>query len=141
MDVLKAVHIVALMLAPSAIVGAAIWLPQGYRAVTELVRERRSGPLLRPTGPPIEKIAADLRRMLSLHESLRRSPKVARRAHHLRALEAAITDCAADAARAVGLPDPRPETGRPLPTAELRAVLRALADAGIVLPPPERFAA
>jgi hypothetical protein len=140
MDLAKAVHIVTLMLAPSLIVGAAVWLPRGYQLVDRLVREHRLGLLMRPAGPPIEQIAADLRRMLRLHESLRRSNKVFRRAHHLRALEAAITECAADATRALGLPAPDNTSGEPLPVPELRVVLQSIADAGIVLPPLDRFA-
>ena len=68
--------------------------------------ERRPATDAQPIGPPIEQLAADLRRLLQRHDDLKRSTAVAMRAQKLRATEAAITDCAIDAARALDLPCP-----------------------------------
>ena len=43
-----------------------------------------------PAGPPIEQLAADLRRLLRLHGELLDSAHLAMRAHRLWAIEAAI---------------------------------------------------
>lgn len=60
------------------------------------------------------------------------------RAARLLAVRGAITDCAVDAARAVGVLPPR--AGRaPLPVPDLARLLRSLADAGLVLPRHEQF--
>ena len=92
-----------------------------------------------PPGPPLERIAADLRRLLAEHAAVRSSPAVAVRAGHLAALEGAITDCALDAARALELPAPARPGREPLPRAQLRRLLEDLAAQGMVLPEPERF--
>jgi hypothetical protein len=134
MDVGKATEIVIVMLSPTLIIGTAIHTPRVFRAVRRIVAPPHDAPLL-PSQRPIEHIAEDLRRLLRKHETVRQSTGVARRAQHLRALEAAITDCASEAARALGLPCPdRPVHGA-LSTPQLRRLLLALADAGLVLPP------
>ena len=56
------------------------------------------------------------------------------RAHHLSAIEGAITDCAVLAAAALGVPHPAVPRHSALTTTELKRLLRALADAGLVLP-------
>jgi len=88
-----------------------------------------------PTHVPIEQLAADLRRLLQRHEAIRQSTDVAMRARHLRAIQAAIGDCATEAAEALGLACPDRTTRVALSTAELRRLLRALVDAGLVLVP------
>jgi hypothetical protein len=88
-----------------------------------------------PTNPPIEQLAADLRRMLWHHDRLKRSPDVARRAFRLGVLESAISDCAKQAARALDLPCPNPPARAGFDTPQLRRLLRALAAAGLVLTP------
>ena len=135
MDVTKASEIVAIMLSPTLVVGALLYLPRGVRAVHRLVRSRTGTANPQPPRPPIEQLAADLRRLLGRHDSLRRSPEVAMRVQHMRALEGAITDCAVEAARALGLPCPDQPARGPLATPELRRLLRSLADAGLILPP------
>jgi hypothetical protein len=133
MDIRKTAEIVVIMLSPSLAIGAALYAPRVFRAARRVVR----GPdtTIRPENRPIENVAADLQRLLREHQKVKTSTGIARRAQHLRALEAAITDCAAEAARALGLPSPdRPAHGA-LSTTELRRLLLALADAGIVLPP------
>jgi hypothetical protein len=127
MDVAKAGQIVALMLSPTVVIAAALYLPRGLRALRRAVR-----PDPVPPNPPIEALAADLRRLLRQHEALTRSADGTARAVHLRALEDAITDCATDAARALGVPSP---PRAPLSRADLGRLLRALAAAGLVLPP------
>jgi hypothetical protein len=133
MDIAKAAEIVVIMLSPTIAVGSAIYVPRGIRALYRLVRHHDTSP--QTTQRPIEQVAGDLRRLLGQHESVRRSTGVAMRAQHLKALEAAIADCAAEAAHALGVlcPD-RPVRGA-LPTPQLRRLLLALADAGMVLPP------
>jgi hypothetical protein len=132
MDVAKAGQIVVVMLSPTLAVAAAIYVPRALGAVLRMVGQGRHPE--RPGGPPIEELAADLRRLLHAHDSLKRSSSLAMRAHRLRAVEAAITDCATDAARALGVPVPQQPAHSGLPTRELRRLLRALADAGMVLP-------
>jgi hypothetical protein len=135
MNVGKVSEIVAIMLAPTVAVGAALYLPRGIRAVRRALRERAAAANPRPSQPPIEDVAADLRRLLLRHEAVKHTTDVAMRAQHLRALEGAITDCAFEAARSLDLPCPaRPARGA-LATPDLRRLLRALADAGLVLPP------
>jgi hypothetical protein len=110
-------------------------------AVEQRMAERRSqrrGPWT--YAPPIEQIAADLRRLLARHaELLVHTGQVPLRARRLEALELAIASCVDDAARALDLPAPRPlggsAGGRAHPTRrELRRRLRELVDAGMVLP-------
>ena len=97
-------------------------------------RRDRSGP--QPDGPPIEKLAADLRRLLWNHDRVTRSADVAMCAGRLRALESAIVICATQAARSLDVPHPDPpELGGYLEKPQLRLLLRALAAAGLVLPP------
>jgi hypothetical protein len=135
MDLVKAAQIVGVMLSPTLVIGAALHAPRAFRAVRARLVDRSTDPMLTPTNPPIEELAADLRRLLLRHEALKRSPKEAMRVRRLVALEAAISDCATDAARALGVPHLlRPARGA-LPIAQLRHLLRGLMDAGLVLPP------
>ncbi|GID92427.1 hypothetical protein ACFQFC_40465 [Amorphoplanes digitatis] len=87
-----------------------------------------------PVGLPIEKLAADLRRLLRLHDELTRSAHIAMRAHRLWAVEAAISVRAVEAAQALDVPHREPGPGGTLSRTELGRLLRALADAGLVLP-------
>ena len=108
-------------------------LPRLLRRCRDLLRRRRRQ-AEGPVGPPLERTAADLRRLLAEHRAVRASAAVAVRGAHLRALEAAIGDAALDAARAVGVPAPEHPGREPLSAAELRDLLAALAAAGLVLP-------
>lgn len=87
-----------------------------------------------PAGPPIEQLAADLRRLLRLHGELTTSALLAMRAHRLWAVEAAIAFRAVEAARALDVPHREPETPGALSRSELLALLNALSAAGLVLP-------
>ncbi|MEV4640986.1 hypothetical protein AB0J80_26960 [Actinoplanes sp. NPDC049548] len=88
----------------------------------------------RPLGPPIEQLAADLRRLLRLHDELTRSAHVAMLAHRLWAVEAAIAARAVEAAQALDVPHRAPGKPGELTRGELIALLHRLADAGLVLP-------
>lgn len=87
-----------------------------------------------PTSPPIEKIAADLRRLLWRHDAVMRSGDVVGSARRLWSLEAAITRRATQAARALEVPHPSPPEYRGLGRSELHVLLTALAAEGLVLP-------
>jgi CRP-like cAMP-binding protein len=110
------------------------------RLLRWLAGGRRAGRDLTPTGPPIEQLAHDLRRLLWRHEQLSRSRDPVH-ARWLKPLEAAISSPAIKAARALQLPhqDPPPYNG--LDTEELRRLLRALAAEGLVLPGEVRLLA
>jgi hypothetical protein len=135
MQLVKAAQLATLMLSPTMVVAAALYVPRGVRAVRRAYRRRHTDPGLTVGYPPIEQLAADLRRLLVQHETVRRSAGVAMRARHLVALEAAITDCAAEAARALGLPCPERPVHGPLTPTALRQLLQSLAAAGMVMPP------
>jgi hypothetical protein len=135
MDVVRVGEIVILMLFPTLAVGALLHLPGWYRSARRFVDERHPDADPQPTSPPIEQLAADLRRLLAQHETVRRSPGVAVRGRHLRALEYAITDCATDAARALGLPYPERPAHGSLARPELSRLLQSLARSGLMLPP------
>src|SRR5690242_3019516 len=99
-------RVVVIMLAPSATVGAALGaVVYGLRAVRYLRRRlRRDHP--QPDGPPIEQLAADLRRLIRQHHAVKSAPDLMMRAHHLYAIEGAITGCAVQAASALDVPHP-----------------------------------
>jgi hypothetical protein len=140
-SLLKIGQIVLLLLLPALLFEATFQVPRGVRAVRRLVETRRAERNPQPLGPPIEKIAADLRRLLWQHDRFARSDDIPMRALRLRALEAAITDCATQAARALDVPHPdrpgRDGYGRP----QLRRLLLALVAAGLVLPAAVRLLA
>jgi len=129
------VTLLVIALTPSAVAGAAVLLPRVVRAA----RRRMTAPRSLPAGPPLEQIAADLRRLLAEHRRVARSPTLPARGRRFAALEAALTDRALDAARALELEPPaRPTTGA-LPVAALRSLLLQLAGSGVVLPDVEQF--
>jgi len=88
----------------------------------------------KPIGPPIEQLAVDLRRLLRLHSEQSTSAHLAMRAHRLWAIEAAIAVRALEAAKALDVPFRQPEVPGALNRYELSRLLRALSDAGLVLP-------
>jgi hypothetical protein len=124
-------------LTPTAVAGAAVLLPRAVRAARR--RLARQSP--QPAGPPLEQVAADLRRLLAEHGRVVRTPQLPARGRRLGVLEAALTDRALDAARALGLEVPARAGGSALPVAELRRLLLDLARSGVVLPEVERFGA
>lgn len=115
-------------------VDLAAWLLQWTPRIGRFAANHRADPLMQSTQPPIEDIAADLRRLLWEHERLARISDVT--GHRLRVcvLEAAITDRARQAARALGVPHPdRPAYGG-FDHQQLGWLLRALTAEGLVLP-------
>jgi hypothetical protein len=132
---------VVLMVTPTVAVAAALGSPALLRAIQRRRRRQQRprgpahAPAPAPVRPPIEQLAADLRRLLERHDALKQSTDVAVRGRKLLALEAAITDCAVDAAGALDVPCPPPAGRAALATPALRRLLHALADAGLVIEP------
>ena len=92
-------------------------------------------PLLEPSNSPIEEIAHDLQRLLWEHDMVARSNNVAKLGLRLCFLEAAISDRAMQAARALGVPHPdRPAYGG-FDQMRLSRLLNTLSAQGLVLPP------
>ena len=137
MDAGTVAKLLAILLAPTAVVSAVLYVPRAVRAV--LRAHRRGQDQLTPVGPPLERSAVTLRRLLAEHEAVRTSRGIAVRATHLAALEGALTDVALDAARALELELPERHGRAPLPREQLRRLLGELAAAGLVLPGHERF--
>jgi hypothetical protein len=129
-DVGKLVLIVA---SPTLLGAALVCAPRWWGHASAYWEQRRPKPP-QPAGPPIEQLAADLRRLLRLHGSLTASAVLSMRAHRLWAVEAAIAVRATEAARALGVPHREPERPGALRRDELVALLRALSAAGLVLP-------
>lgn len=87
-----------------------------------------------PAHPPIEQIAADLRRMLRTHDRVVRTRHLATAGRRVQALEAAISTSALQAARALEVAHPTPGPYSGLETYQLRRLLQALAAEGLALP-------
>jgi hypothetical protein len=133
--IVKVGRIVLLMLSPALLFGAARYAPSGVQAVRRLADRRRAGRDPQPSSPPIERIAADLRRLLWQHDMFARSSDMQMRALRLWVLEAAISDRATEAARALEVPYPDRPADAGFDQRQLRRLLRALAAEGLVLPP------
>lgn len=137
MDVGTVAKLLAILLAPTAVASAVLYLPRVVRAALRLLRPRRDD--VAPVGPPLERSAATLRRLLAEHESVRNRRDIAVRGTHLSALEGALTDVALDAARALEIEMPERRGRAALPRDQLRQLLGDLAAEGLVLPGHERF--
>jgi hypothetical protein len=133
-DVGKLVLIVS---TPTLLGAAIVYVPKWWVRLSNYWEARRPQPP-QPLGPPIEQLAADLRRLLRLHGSLTASAHLAMRAHRLWAVEAAIGLRAIEAARALEVPHREPELAGvltcPLSRVELLQLLTDLSAAGLVLP-------
>ncbi len=103
MDIGKAGQWTIIMAFPALAFGAAVHLPRAVRALYRMAQERAERQQPRPGGPPIEQLAADLRRLLHQHDAVRRSPDVVMRAHRLWALEGALADAGLVLPSGVGL--------------------------------------
>jgi hypothetical protein len=132
-DLVIVTKLFLLAVAPTALGIVLLKAPDWVAAAVRAWPRRRDDPV-QPTGPPIERIAADLRRLLHLHGQLTTSAHLAMRAHRLWAVEAAIEVRAVEAARALDVPHREPHEPGGLGRTELHALLRALARAGLVLP-------
>jgi hypothetical protein len=118
---------------PTLIGAVIIFAPRWFGYLAEHW-PRRADREPKPIGPPIEQLAADLRRLLRLHSELTASAHLAMRAHRLWAVEAAIGVRALEAAKALGVPHREPERPGALNRIELCSLLHALGAAGLVLP-------
>ncbi len=124
----------ALIVATPTLLGAiAVTAPRWCAFLAGLWPDRREHEP-KPIGPPIQQLAADLRRLLRLHRELSESAHLAMRAHRLWAVEAAIGVRALEAAKALGVPYAEPELPGALNRAELAELLGTLGRAGLVLP-------
>jgi hypothetical protein len=137
--IVRAAGIVLLLLSPTLLVATAMYGAGAVRSVRDRLADWRDGGIPQPDSPPIEKLAADLRRLLWDHDRVTQSADGAMSTLRLRALQAAITICAIQAARALEVPYPDPPTDAGLDTPQLRRLLLALAAAGLVLPPAVRL--
>ncbi len=133
MDFWDAGKLVLIMVTPTLVGAAAIYGPRWCGELARHWSERRPRPP-QPAGPPIEQLAADLRRLLELHHRLMVSAHLAMRAHRLWAVEAAIGVRAVEAARALGVEHREPDQPGALTLTELHDLLMALAAAGLALP-------
>ncbi|MCY1139717.1 hypothetical protein OWR29_17080 [Actinoplanes sp. Pm04-4] len=129
-DVVK----LALIVATPTLLGAlVVFAPKWCGAIADRWHAARPQPP-EPFGPPIEQLAADLRRLLRLHSELTASAHLAMRAHRLWAVEAAIGTRGIEAARALGLEHPELGPHEALSRNQLHDLLMRLAAAGLVLP-------
>jgi hypothetical protein len=119
---------------PTLIGAALVYSPRWWAAVVQAWPHKPEEP--QPLGPPIERLAADLRRLLRLHEELTRSAHAAMLAQRLWAVEAAIGARAVEAAKALDVPHREPAQLEMLTRAELTRLLGELARAGLMLPAP-----
>ncbi|MFI1988837.1 hypothetical protein [Actinoplanes sp. NPDC020271] len=133
MTLLDASRIALVIATPPLVIVAAQHAPRWWRALADRVAERQPAEP-RPYGLPIERLAADLRRLLRLHGELTASARPALCAQRVWAVEAAIGGRAIEAATALGVPHPRPDGTGLLTRTQLSALLTALAAAGLVLP-------
>jgi hypothetical protein len=133
MNVTPMLQLLLLALTPTLVGVAVITAPRWCAALVRLLPERRPDAPV-PAGLPIEQLAADLRRLLRLHDELTASAHLAMRAHRLWAVEAAIDVRAVEAAQALDIAHKEPTVSGGVDRAELRRLLLALADAGLVLP-------
>ena len=133
MDILDVGKLVLIVSTPTLLGAAAIFAPKWCGAIAEAWAAHRPHPP-EPLGPPIEQLAADLRRLLRLHGEMTTSAHLAMRAHRLWAIEAAIAVRAIEAAKALDVPCREPEKPGALNRAELLDLLNALSAAGLVLP-------
>ncbi|GAA0568832.1 hypothetical protein GCM10010172_61430 [Paractinoplanes ferrugineus] len=129
-DVAKLVLIIA---TPTLLGAALLYAPKWWEAASAY-RQARRPPDSEPSGPPIERLAADLRRLLRLHASLTASAHIAMRAHRLWSVEAAIAVRAVETARALDVPHPPTTDPGDLHRDQIAALLHRLSAAGLVLP-------
>ena len=122
-----------IVMTPTLIGAVVVFAPRWCSWIADMWEERRYHEPL-PAGPPIEQLAADLRRLLRLHAELNASAQAAMRAHRVWAVEAAISVRAVEAAKALGVPYREPDGPGGPRRGELSELLRALAAAGLVLP-------
>ena len=111
-----AVTLLWIALTPTAVAGAVVLAARAAREA----RRRMTPSRPQPAGPPLEQVAADLRRLLAEPEAVASSRQLPARGRRLVALEGAITDRAVEAARAVGVEPPSRAGREPLRVEPLR---------------------
>jgi hypothetical protein len=118
------------LLAPTVALGLVFALPKWVAAAGEARRrrQRRSGKLMTPSGPPLERLAADLRRLRIQRADAHRS-RVQREGARL-AYEDVIQQAAAALGIVHDLDGAGDRFGREV---ELLRIEQALHDAGVVL--------
>lgn len=102
------VVVVAVLLSPTLLCGAAIG---AVRVGRWWVRRRPVPPV--PAGPPIERIASDVRRLRVECHRLRAQPPGPGRGVRVRAVEGAYVDALAAACQALEVAPPHTGVGRP----------------------------
>jgi hypothetical protein len=123
------VEIVAWMLAPSAVAYGVLHIPVGIRFARRAVH-RWHPPPRRAQGPPIERLAADLRRISADLDALVAAGRIPGRILRVRATTAAYDDTLLLACRALDVP---PAASRSPMSSEERLQTEAmLAGAGLV---------
>jgi hypothetical protein len=132
-NVLDAGRLALIVATPTLLGAVVVYAPKWCGLVADQWNRRRPTPPA-PLGPPIEQLAADLRRLLRLHGEMVDSAHLAMRAHRLWAIEAAIGMRAIEAARALDVPHREPDRLGTLTRAELLDLLNALSACGLVLP-------
>lgn len=132
-DLATAGKLIVLALSPT-LIGVAVLTAPRWCGVLARAWPRRGPQQPEPIGPPIERLAADLRRLLRLHGELMTSAHLAMRAHRLWAVEAAIRVRAIEAARALDVPYGDADGPGGMQHTELCALLHALSEAGLALP-------
>ena len=133
MSLLDVGKLAVIAVTPTILGAAVVYAPKWCGAIARRLPERADREP-KAAGLPIQQLAADLRRLLRLHDELTASAHLAMRAHRLWAVEAAIGVRAIEAARALDVPHREPETPGALSRAELHDLLRCLAGSGLVLP-------
>ena len=126
--------IVGMLVLPTLFFAAVAFGPRWFDAVRRAIDRRDAEAYLHPTNAPIERIAANLRRLLWEHHRILRSNDYPMPALRVAALEGAISLCAAQAARGLDIPCPAPPEDGRFHRPELRRLLHVLAAEGLVLP-------
>jgi hypothetical protein len=126
--------IVDMLVLPTLFFATVAFGPRWFDAVRCAIDQRNAEAYPQPTNEPIERIAANLRRLLWEHHRILRSNDYPMRALRVAALEGAISLCAAQAARGLDIPCPAPPDDGRFHRPELRRLLRVLAAEGLVLP-------
>jgi hypothetical protein len=122
----EAVVLVAVLLLPTLVGGA---LVGGARLWRRWCDRRPPGPV--PLGPPIERIAADLRRLNEQRHVMRQQVPAPGRGVRCRALTAAYVDVLVDACRVLEVAPPRTGPSGLAPTAEIERVEGELLERGL----------
>ncbi len=119
---------------PTLVAAALMTVPRWVGALLKRLPERPADPLPQPTRPPIQQLAADLRRLIRLRGELSASAQLGTRAQRLWAVEAAISARAVEAAQSLEVPYDDPLAHGAVDRARLTRLLGDLAAAGLVLP-------